>query len=80
MTKIMTKITQFSNQFDGLYSKEDNSRTGGVQASPSLERSSPGILGPSEFSSVGRGNVEPRQDWLGGRGVPDKPSRSCFLE
>lgn len=48
----MTKLKQFSNKFDALYSRENNPWTGEYMASQAVKHSSQGILGKSEFYRV----------------------------
>lgn len=68
----MTKLKQFSNKFDVLYSRENNPRTGEHRASPAVEPSPQEIWGKRELVLPGgrRGNKETRQDWQGDQGLP----------
>ena len=71
----ITKIIQFSNEFDVLYSRETLCGLGEYHTSQAVEHSSQGILGKSEFYGV---LEEAMHDWLGGWGFPYMAGGSFF--
>lgn len=45
----MTKLKQFSKEFNAIYSRKNSPWIGGIQCLTGVERSSQGILGKREF-------------------------------
>lgn len=61
----MTRLKQFSNEFDIHYSRENRPRIGGVQCPASSEAGFRRNWGQEQtLPSTGRGNKETGQDWL----------------
>lgn len=67
----MMKLKQFSNEFDILYSKDNNPfGLGECSASQAVECCSCGNGARLSFTEVRRGNREAGHDWLGGQEFP----------
>lgn len=77
----MAKIIQFSNEFDGLYLKENSPCIGGRSCLTSSGTFFPRDFGQEHvLQSVRGGSVDMGQGWPACWGFPDKASRSYFLE
>lgn len=76
----MTKIKQFSNEFDIVFHWNTIHRLGEHGASQAVEHSSRGMFGQEQVLQCLKSNEETGHEWLGGQGFPHKASRSIREE
>lgn len=76
----MTKLNQFSSEFDAFFSRENNQWIGGAQCLTTGEHCSQGIWGKREFDRMlEEATWRTEHDWLGSQGFPCKAGKSYFL-